>query len=180
MRATAAPSRRRRGESDRQGSRRRHGAAAASRTVFSRPTPAAPPRNVGPSAAPATPRRGRTRPETQAGGWPTLRYYNSDTGPGGAVVEQKTAGKICDEFKTPARMIEATKDCMRTCDAATNAGCDADETAFLDTWRAEPKAARNAESARLMELLTVAAQKRMQKELKLLAKIQKLPASDEL
>ncbi len=40
-----------------------------------------------------------------AGGWPTLRYYNADTGPGGAPVERITNQKICDEFKIPQRMI---------------------------------------------------------------------------
>ena len=43
-----------------------------------------------------------------AGGWPTLRYYNADTGPGGAPVERITNQKICDEFKIPQRMIVAT------------------------------------------------------------------------
>ena len=43
-----------------------------------------------------------------AGGWPTLRYYNADTGPGGAPVERITTQKICDEFKIPQRMIVAT------------------------------------------------------------------------
>ena len=43
-----------------------------------------------------------------AGGWPTLRYYNADTGPGGAPVERITNQKICDEFKIPQRMILCT------------------------------------------------------------------------
>ena len=43
-----------------------------------------------------------------AGGWPTLRYYNADMGPGGAPVERITTQKICDEFKIPQRMILRT------------------------------------------------------------------------
>ena len=43
-----------------------------------------------------------------AGGWPTLRYYNADTGPGGAPVERITNQKICDEFKIPQRMTPCT------------------------------------------------------------------------
>ena len=43
-----------------------------------------------------------------AGGWPTLRYYNADTGPGGAPVERITNQKICDEFKIPQRKILCT------------------------------------------------------------------------
>ena len=43
-----------------------------------------------------------------AGGWPTLRYYNADTGPGGAPVERITNQKICDEFKIPQRIMLCT------------------------------------------------------------------------
>ena len=56
------------------------------------------------------------------GGWPTLRYFNAETGVGGAKVEQKTGLKICDEFKEPARMVEATKESMKMCNAGTGAG----------------------------------------------------------
>lgn len=114
------------------------------------------------------------------GGWPTLLYFNSETGVGGARVEQKTSGKICDEFKDGGRMIEATKDCMKICDAKTGAGCDADEVAFFDTWRAQGAGAISDEMARITDLLTEETQKKMQKQTKLLAKLSKLAAHDEL
>jgi len=114
-----------------------------------------------------------------AGGWPTLRYFNADTGPGGAVVPRKTTQKICDEFKVGARMIEATKECMQVCDAATGDGCEPDEVAFLDTWRASDGIA--AEKARLEGLLDEATQKTMRAQVKLLGKLEKVAASkDEL
>ena len=62
-----------------------------------------------------------------AGGWPTLRYYNADTGPGGAPVERITNQKICDEFKIPQRMIDSVTTSRKVCDAVTKKGCDADE-----------------------------------------------------
>jgi hypothetical protein len=113
-----------------------------------------------------------------AGGWPTLRYFNADTGPGGAVVPRKTQQKICDEFKVGERMIEATTECMKVCDAATGAGCAPDEVAFLDAWRTSDGVA--AEKARLEELLDEATQKTMRKQVKLLNKLQKAGAKDEL
>ena len=105
-----------------------------------------------------------------AGGWPTLRYYNADTGPGGAPVERITTQKICDEFKIPQRMIDAVTTSRKVCDAVTKKGCDDDEAAYLDAWRGDA-AARDAEAARLDDLLSDATQKKMKAERKLLAKI---------
>ena len=78
-----------------------------------------------------------------AGGWPTLRYYNADTGPGGAPVERITNQKICDEFKIPQRMIDSVTTSRKVCDAVTKKGCDDDESAYLDKWRGDA-AARDA------------------------------------
>jgi len=115
------------------------------------------------------------------GGWPTLRYFNSETGPGGAVVEQNTKQKICDEFKDGARMVEATKASMKICDAVSGAGCDPDEVTYFDAWREQGKGAIAAEAARLADLLSEETQKKMQGETRLLAKLSKsLGANDEL
>jgi len=40
-----------------------------------------------------------------AGGWPTLRYFNTDTGYGGKKYEQKTQKRICEEMKD-AKMVK--------------------------------------------------------------------------
>ena len=100
-----------------------------------------------------------------AGGWPTLRYYNADTGPGGAPVERITNQKICDEFKIPQRMIDSVTTSRKVCDAVTKAGCDDDEVEYLDAWRGDA-AARDAEAARLDDLLSDATQKKMKAERK--------------
>ena len=34
-----------------------------------------------------------------AGGWPTIRYFNADTGPGGAPYEKVTDKAMCEELK---------------------------------------------------------------------------------
>ena len=41
-----------------------------------------------------------------AGGWPTLRYFNTETGYGGQKYVQKTEKRICEEMKDPA-MVKA-------------------------------------------------------------------------
>ena len=33
-----------------------------------------------------------------AGGWPTIRYYNKETGPGGAAYKKVTSKAMCDEL----------------------------------------------------------------------------------
>ena len=68
-----------------------------------------------------------------AGGWPTLRYYNADTGPGGAPVERITNQKICDEFKIPQRMIDSVTTSRKVCDAVTKKGCDEEEGRYVAT-----------------------------------------------
>ena len=113
------------------------------------------------------------------GGWPTLRYFNAETGVGGAVVEQKTSQKICDEFKVPERMVEATKECMKMCNAATGAGCDEEQLEYINTWKGLGADAVAAEVARIEDLLSEETQKKMKKQTKLLAKVSKL-AHDEL
>ena len=115
-----------------------------------------------------------------AGGWPTLRYYNADTGPGGAPVERITNQKICDEFKIPQRMIDSVTTSRKVCDAVTKKGCDDAESAYLDAWRGDA-AARDAEAARLDDLMSDATQKKMKAQRKLLAKLAKVAAAkDEL
>lgn len=39
-----------------------------------------------------------------AGGWPTIRYFNKETGPDGAPYEKKTEMPICQELGDVGRM----------------------------------------------------------------------------
>ena len=39
-----------------------------------------------------------------AGGWPTIRYFNADTGPGGAPYEKVTDKAMCEELKDEDNM----------------------------------------------------------------------------
>lgn len=42
--------------------------------------------------------------EAGRGGWPTLKYFNKDTGLAGAKYIQKQEGPVCEEMKVPANM----------------------------------------------------------------------------
>lgn len=39
------------------------------------------------------------------GGWPTLKYFNKDTGPEGMKYQQKTDQRVCEEMKD-SKMVE--------------------------------------------------------------------------
>lgn len=41
-----------------------------------------------------------------AGGWPTIRYFNRETGPDGAAYEKKTDLPICSELMDVGRMTD--------------------------------------------------------------------------
>ena len=76
-------------------------------------------------------------------------------------------------------MIDSVTTSRKVCDAVTKAGCDEEEAQYLDAWRGDA-AARDAEAARLDNLLSDATQKKMKAERKLLAKLAKVSAKDEL
>jgi hypothetical protein len=76
-------------------------------------------------------------------------------------------------------MIDSVTTSRKVCDAITKAGCDDDEVEYLDTWRGDA-AARDAEAARLDDLMSDATQKKMKAQRKLLAKLAKVSAKDEL
>ena len=130
--------------------------------------------------APIRSARDGTPQNPGAGGWPTLRYFNKETGPGGAPVERKTAMKICDEFKDPTRMTDAVRGCMKVCDAKTGEGCDDAEKAFFDAWKGKDKVALAAELARVDDLLSPITQKKLQGDRNLLAKLAAVQAEGEL
>jgi hypothetical protein len=48
------------------------------------------------------------------GGWPTIRYFNKETGPEGASYEQKTEDAICTELGKEDFMIAYVEQAGRT------------------------------------------------------------------
>jgi hypothetical protein len=46
----------------------------------------------------------------KAGGWPTIRYFNKETGLEGASYEQKTSKSMCDELGNEDNMIAYVED----------------------------------------------------------------------
>lgn len=68
------------------------------------------------------------------GGWPTLRYFNKETGYGGAKYAQKTNKRICEEMKDPAMMqawVEEDGNTSLCSIAEGNPGCGEREISYI-------------------------------------------------
>lgn len=74
-----------------------------------------------------------------AGGWPTIRYCNKETGPACEAYTKKTDKSMCDELGDDelmqAYVMEAGKTSL--CAVATGAGCGEKELKFIETFKAK-------------------------------------------
>lgn len=86
-----------------------------------------------------------------AGGWPTIRYFNKDTGYGGKVYPKKTSKAMCDELGDLENMQAYIEEMGNTvlCSLETGAGCSDDEKDFLFTWKDKTNEEREGEVNRL-------------------------------
>lgn len=86
-----------------------------------------------------------------AGGWPTIRYFNQETGYGGAPYEQKTSGAMCDELGDVNQMRAYVEDFgTKICEVVTGgAHCSEKQMAFAEKWKAKPTAEVIAQIQRL-------------------------------
>lgn len=72
-----------------------------------------------------------------AGGWPTVRYFNTETGYGGAPYAKKTQKAMCDELGDIDYMTAYVTEMGKTslCDAATGEGCIEKELKYIEKWK---------------------------------------------
>lgn len=68
-----------------------------------------------------------------AGGWPTVRYFNKETGIAGGTYEKKTSDSMCTELGNEDLMIEYVESYGDTslCAVATEKGCDEKEIGYI-------------------------------------------------
>jgi len=69
-----------------------------------------------------------------AGGWPTIRYFNSETGIAGGAYEKKTDMGMCDELGDDAYMEAYVEEYGKTstCSVMHGEGCDEREMGFIE------------------------------------------------
>lgn len=90
-----------------------------------------------------------------AGGWPTHRYFNKETGLAGQKYVQKIPGaKICDELGDQGRMMAYVLEAGKTalCSVETGNGCSDKEKEFTAKWTDKGGEAAQAELARLTKM----------------------------
>jgi len=74
-----------------------------------------------------------------AGGWPTIRYFNEETGYGGAPYEKKTSDPMCEELGNVDNMRAYVEDYgIKRCEIATGGEhCSERQRAFAEKWRSK-------------------------------------------
>lgn len=86
------------------------------------------------------------------GGWPTVRYFNKETGYEGASYQKKTNKAMCDELGDltymQALVEEAGKTSVHSC-KLDGEGCDEKEQKFITKWSAKEAEAVTKQVARL-------------------------------
>lgn len=86
-----------------------------------------------------------------AGGWPTIRYFNQETGYEGAPYVKKTDGAMCDELGDMEYMQAYVEEAGSTslCSAETNAGCSDKEIGYITKMKAKTPEEISAQVVRL-------------------------------
>lgn len=115
-----------------------------------------------------------------AGGWPTIRYFNKDTGYEGKAYVKKTDKAMCKELGEESTMQAFVEEAGSTslCSAKTGAGCSDKEAKFLAKWKEKPAA---PELARLQALASTAMKPELQQWMdQRVAILKQLVAADEL
>jgi hypothetical protein len=71
-----------------------------------------------------------------AGGWPTIKYFNKDTGYDGAPYTKKTDKAMCDELGNEEYMQQYIEEAGKTslCSVETGDGCGERELKFISKW----------------------------------------------
>lgn len=91
-----------------------------------------------------------------AGGWPTIRYFNKETGYEGKPYTKKTDKAMCDELGQDMYMDEYIMEAGNTflCSVESLEGCDEKEQKFISTWKEKTPEEVSKELARIEGIKT--------------------------
>jgi len=72
-----------------------------------------------------------------AGGWPTVKYFNKETGYQGKPYKQKTGDAMCDELGNDMYMQAHIEEAGETflCRVSDGKGCGEKELKFIEEWK---------------------------------------------
>jgi len=78
-----------------------------------------------------------------SGGWPTIRYFNKETGYGGKPYAKKTDKAMCDELGPSEdymqQFVEEAGGTSQCSVAKTDTGCTEKQKTFIEKWAEKPK-----------------------------------------
>lgn len=91
-----------------------------------------------------------------AGGWPTIRYFNKDTGYEGKPYSKKTDAAMCDELGQDEYMDAYIMEAGNTvlCSVESLEGCSEKEKKFIDVWKEKTPEEISKEIARIENIKT--------------------------
>lgn len=92
-----------------------------------------------------------------SGGWPTIRYFNKETGYGGKPYVQKTQDAMCDELGPKhdymQQYVEEQGGTSLCNVKKTETGCNEKQKAFIEKWADKPKEELHKQHDRLKGML---------------------------
>ena len=119
-----------------------------------------------------------------AGGWPTIRYFNKDTGYSGAPYPKKYPDMaMCDELGKDENMQAYVEEYGKTslCKVSDGAGCGEKELGFIEKWKDAEKAKVDEQLERLKGMAGSSMKPELQEWVtKRMAILKQLSAKDEL
>ncbi|CAB9514729.1 glutathione peroxidase [Seminavis robusta] len=84
------------------------------------------------------------------GGWPTIRYFNKETGKDGAPYQKKTDKSMCDELGNFDNMLDYVEEAGNTALCAPDgSGCDERSAKYMAKFKAKSKEEQAAQLKRL-------------------------------
>lgn len=117
-----------------------------------------------------------------AGGWPTIRYFNTGTGYEGSPYVKKTSKAMCDELGDIGYMTDYVTEMGSTsaCDAVSGAGCGEKELGYIAKWKLKSAEDVASQVARLEGMTDGKMKPELSKWIKQrLAVLQQLPVAAE-
>jgi len=91
-----------------------------------------------------------------AGGWPTIRYFNKETGYEGAAYKKKTSKAMCEELGDDDFMQAYVEEYGNTslCSVLTGNGCDKRQKEYIATWATKSAEELSSQKQRLDKMAT--------------------------
>lgn len=89
-----------------------------------------------------------------SGGWPTIRYFNKETGIAGGTYAKKTSKSMCDELGDEGMMSDYVEEYGNTslCSVISKEGCDERESAYIEKMASNSNDANVSQLARLQNM----------------------------